>query len=450
MKYINFIILFSLLSCSQLTSARKDKLSILQGITSSKEVEFSIVDKKGRDLRFELRSEDAEIIEPDQTKTIEKSYSDFVIHKVLFSRDSSKEYNLYVYQNNKVIDQRLIGRGQKDPSKLRLVVASCLNDYYPHAFKIWDIVAQKNPEYLLLIGDNVYTDAASLTTTQTTNPEIIWQRYLDLRFKLPLYYQQKLIPVHALWDDHDFGVNNGNKSFSYKEESKEIFETFWAQSLAEDNWTKGLGVGGLLSLGDFNLYFLDARSFRAENNDGPHLGLDQSAWFYSKLREEATPSLLIKGDQFFGGYHRFESFEGSHPADFASFVTELSKVNTPFVFVSGDRHMSEIMHFPRNIFGKPSFEITSSPIHGKVYPNEDSNPWRVVAEKDHINFTLIDNLAKDDHWFMDVENIGENGEIYFRRELAVFIKDLQNNLNEVRKRRGVKRRYQKVSPKKRR
>jgi len=431
-------------------SGRSDKLSILQGITNSKEVEFSIIEKKGRELKFELRNEESEIIEPDVVKIVERSYSDFVVHKVLFSRDASKDYNLFVYQNNKVIDQRLIGKGQRDVSRLRMVIASCLDDFYPELFKIWDVVAQKNPEYLLLIGDNVYADKTSLTTGQVTDPEILWHRYLDLRFKLPLYYQEKLIPTHALWDDHDYGINNGDKNYKHKEESKEVFETFWAQGLSEENWTKGYGVGGLLNLGDFNLYFLDSRFYRTSSKDGSHLGLDQSAWFYSKLREEGTPSLIVKGDQFFGGYQEYESFEGSHPQEFSQFVTELSKVNTPFVFISGDRHMSEIMHFPRSVFGKPSFELTSSPIHGKVYPESpDSNPWRVVAEKNHANFTLVDHHARDNHWFMDVENIGVNGEVYYRRELAVYIKDLQNNLDEIRKRRSGKRRYQKVRPRRR-
>jgi hypothetical protein len=104
--------------------------------------------------------------------------------------------------------------------------------------------------------------------------------------------------------------------------------------------------------------------------------------------------------------------------------------------------MSEVMQFPRSLFGLPSFEITSSPMHGRVFDDTGiKNPWRVVHTTGKVNFTLINNLAKDNHWFMDVENIGLEGEVYFKRELAVFIKDLQNNLNEVRKRRSGKRQY---------
>ena len=444
MKIYCLIILF-LVSCSRLPSKRTDKLSILQGVTNTKEVEFSVVAKKNRILRFELRDEAGEIINPDETKIITRDFSDYGVHKALFGRDFKKVYNLYVYENEQIIDQRLVGRGQREESKLKLAVVSCMSDFYSKHFKIWDALSSKNPEYLLMIGDNVYADQSSANSYTLTNPEIIWERYVDARLRYPIFFQQKLIPTHGLWDDHDYGLNNGNRDFKYKDEAKDIFEAFFAQELSGDDWNKSNGVGGLLSLGDFNLYFLDGRSFRSQEKEGSHLGLDQTAWFYSKLREEITPSLVIKGDQFFGGYHSYESFEGNHPENFQAFVTELKQMTTPFVFISGDRHLSEIMQFPRSLFGRPSFEITSSPLHSKTFSEEvDDNPWRVVAEKAKVNFTMIDNHAKDNHWFLDVENIGENGEVNYRRELAVYIKDLQDNLKETRKRRYGKRRYRRI------
>ena len=450
-KILLLALCFLIASCSSAPSKRTDKLSILQGVTNSKEVEFSIVAGKGRNLRFELRDEAGNVLQPDQIKTVLRDFSDFVIHKILFSRDQQKDFNLVVFEEEKLVDQRLVGKGQKESSRLKIAVASCLSDYYGQHYKIWDTLIGKNPEYLLLIGDNVYADQASATSTLVTDPEVLWNRYMDARLNYPLFFQEKLIPTHALWDDHDYGKNNSDTTFPHKEASREVFEAFYAQDLSTDDWTKGHGVGGLLSLGDFNLYFLDSRYFRSPEKNGSHLGLDQTAWFYSKLREEPNPSLIIKGDQFFGGYHEYESFEGNHPEDFQNFVTELKSINSPFVFLSGDRHLSEIMQFPRTLFGKPGFEITSSPLHARTFSEtDDNNPWRVVVEKSHVNFTMIDNLAQDNHWFMDVENIGENGEVYYKRELAVYIKDLQDNLKEIRKRRSGKRRYRQIRSKRNR
>ena len=442
MKYIVLLLVLILSGCSTTApKKRTDKLSILQGVTSPKEVEFSVVAAVGRNLRFEMRSADGAVLSPEEVQIVTRPDSAWVVHKILFLRDQAQDYNLYAYENTKIIDQRLVGKGQLNQSKLRLAVMSCMDDQFEKNFKIWNVLALKNPEYILMIGDNFYADKVNGISMKAT-PESLWKRYVEGRLSIPFYFQEKLIPVHGLWDDHDYGVNNGNEDFEHKAASKEIFEAMFAQSLNDEIFIKGSGVGGLLSMGDFNLYFLDGRTFRAPGKDGRHLGLDQEKWLLKSLKDEAQPSFIIKGDQFFGGYSGFDSFEGNHPANFERFVGELKELGTPFIFLSGDRHMSEIMQFPRSLFGLPSFEITSSPMHGKVYdPSTVKNPWRVVAVEGKTNFTLVENTARDNHWFLEVESLGENGEVFYRRELAVFIKDLQNNLKETRKRREGTRRY---------
>lgn len=449
MLYKHLFLLFLLIwgfSCSQLPPRRTDKLSILQGVTSAKEVEFSIVALKSRVLRFELRSAEGEILNPDEVKNVSRNTSPYVVHKFIFTRDQTKDFNLYVFEGEKVIDQRLIGRGSLNPDALKIAVASCSNDFHSASFGIWNELAKRNPQYLLLIGDNVYADKGPGGKKIDVDPDTLWNRYVDVRLTLPLYFQEKLIPTHAGWDDHDYGMESGNESFKYKKESLEIFEAFWAQDLAEEAWVPGLGAGGLLSIGDFNLYFLDGRSFRSQSHEKKHLGSEQEAWLLAKLKEQPGPSFIIKGDQFFGAYHGRDSFEGNHPQDFSAFTSELAKIDTPFIFLSGDRHMSEIMQFPRGLFKKPSFEITSSPIHSGVSNlPETANPWRVVSENQQPNFVMIKSQARDNHWFLDVESICVDGKSCFQRELAVYIKDLQNNLQEVRKKRRTgKRRYRKV------
>ena len=451
MKYISLLfIIISVYSCSSLPKKRLDKLSILQGLTSTKEVEFSILAPVEKNLDFELRSAEGLIIKPEEVKVVSRPDSPWKIHKLLFLRDQDIDFNLYVFHAGKVIDQRLIGKGQLKQDQLKVGLISCINDNYEKNFKIWDALASTNPEYLLMLGDNVYANRDEHDSPLSSTPENIWRRYTDNRLRIPFFFQQKLIPVHAIWDDNDYGPKDSGDDFEFKNESKDIFEAFFAQSLSDEIFTKGHGVGGQLSLGDFNLYFLDGRSYRARHKEGRHLGIDQHQWLLKLLKEEKQPSLIIKGDQFFGGYHGFDSFEGNHPEDFEKFVADLKFIGTPVVFFSGDRHISEIMQFPRSLFGLPSFEITSSPIHARVFDNsKEQNPWRVTHTYGKMNFTLIKHVAQDNHWFMDVQNIGENGEIYFQRDLAVFIKDLQNNLNEVRKKRSGKRRYRRLRHKRR-
>ena len=445
MKYLLLILLILLSSCSSLPKKRIDKLSILQGLTSAKEVEFSILAPKGKELNFELRSADGLIHKPEDEKIVSRPSSDWVIHKIAFLRDQSNDYNLYVFHAGKVIDQRLIGKGQIKQDRLKTAFISCMNDSYEKNFKIWNALSATNPEYVIFLGDNVYANRDDSGLPLASTPDNIWQRYTDTRLRLPFFFQEKLIPVHAIWDDNDYGPKDSGDDFEFKKESQEIFDAFYAQSLSDEVFTKGLGVGGQLSLGDFNLYFLDARSFRAKHNQGKHLGIEQHKWLTKLLKDERQPSLILKGDQFFGGYHGYDSFEGNHPADFEAFVTDLKQIGTPVVFFIGDRHQSEIMQFPRSLFGLPSFEITSSPMHSRVFDKSpEENPWRVIHTFGKMNFTVIQHMAQDNHWFMNVQNVGEDGQVFYQRDLAFFIKDLQNNLNEVRKRRSGKRRYRRL------
>lgn len=446
MKSLLLILSFFILSCSHFKgNGSISKISILQGVTTQKEVEFSIMCERNEDLRFELRNEDDEVHAPNNIKVHERDFSPFAIYKVAFSKEVAKEYNLVIYLGSKIIDQRLIGKGQRESTKLKLAVVSSVDDFEKDQ-SIWEKILMENPEYLLFVGNTVPLEKTDSEEYAVTNPRILWDRNVELRKKLPLFFQQKLIPTHAIWDDRDFGVRHGNASFTYKDESMEVFNAFWGQELIEEGWTKGPGVSGVLNQGDFNLYFLDGRSFRSEDQGETHLGTLQQNWLLTKLKEEETPSLIIKGDPFFGIHKSYQSFEGNHPKDFENFVQELKKISTPFIFVSGDKHLSEIMQFPRSLFGKPSFELTAGPLNGPMTPEEFDNPWRVIKNDRHQSFTLLENSSEDNHWFIDVKNIGKDGKIYYQRDLAVFIKDLQNNLNQIRKRRSIKQRSYKFKP----
>ena len=115
MKYILLLLLLVLTSCASAPKQRTDKLSILQGVTSNKEVEFNIVAAAGRNLRFELRSAAGVVISPEEMLLVNRPDSAWVVHKVLFLRDQAQDYNLYVYENTKVVDQRLIGANENSP-----------------------------------------------------------------------------------------------------------------------------------------------------------------------------------------------------------------------------------------------------------------------------------------------------------------------------------------------
>jgi len=425
-----FLILIGLLGCAKLPLHRSDKLSILQGPTTGGEIEFSIISPLSKVLRFELRNIKGEIFQPEIELKTTKPFSNYALHKILFTKNENEDLNLYVFEGDKIIDQRLVHKEIKNQNELTLILASGIKDPEDEALKLWEEIHRQNPDLILFVGDVSFKD-----------PEELWEKYLHFRLSVPIFFKEKLIPMSAIWDQSVPASEKEKYSPEDKKEVLEIFKSFWAHHLLEDSWVKGEGPGGLLTLGDFNFYLLDGRSFRDSDPMGLHLGKEQEEWLFQKLTDQPGPSFIIKGDPFFGGYNQEDSFETSHPQNFSTFTDRLANLLTPFVFVSASPFFSEIMQFPRSLFKRPSFEITTGPLSGSESKKFDkSNPWLVVKEQDRPNFIKISNSAKDNHWFLDVESFGASGESYFKRELAVYIKDLQNNLNEIRKKRRSGRR----------
>ena len=71
----------------------------------------------------------------------------------------------------------------------------------------------------LMIGDNVYGDTRDgelrkMAVAYRTQKENF--RSLSLNF-----------PIESMWNDHDYGVNDGGNNYKYKHESKELFLKFF-------------------------------------------------------------------------------------------------------------------------------------------------------------------------------------------------------------------------------
>jgi alkaline phosphatase D len=103
---------------------------------------------------------------------------------------------------------------------------------------------------------------------------------------------------------------------------------------------------------------------------------------------------MISGDQFFGNYHRWESYEGLHPKEFKEFKESLRRsLGHNYIFISGDRHLVEVMKIDESEFGKEAYEFTISGMHTKMYPGSlarDSNKRRVSGFDGTPNYGVFD------------------------------------------------------------
>jgi hypothetical protein len=124
-----------------------------------------------------------------------------------------------------------------------------------------------------------------------------------------------------------------------------------------------------------------------------HFGKEGEDFLFKYLNSDKTPTWLVSGDQFFGAYHTFESYEGNHPDSFRNFLKQLKKAKSKVVFVSGDRHLSELMEIGKEEIGYSTFEVTSSPIHARNNPvawAHDRNPMQLAGATGMFYFSLIE------------------------------------------------------------
>lgn len=442
------VLTLSLSSCSHLSADKHPGISILQGLTTESTVEFSVLIHKNGQGKFTVINPQGETLSPDKMEVFSRPYSDWAVHKIHFSNllYSPEKFKLSVEDTTGKRDLREFNLFTNTGDKLRFAVASCADSRELKKQKaMWQALVQAKPEWLFLIGDNVYTNQNSVEVTEEKE---FWERYVEARLNYDLYYLQQLIPTYAVWDDNDYGQKDGHSGYALKDVSAVIFNTFFAQSFDAEFYNKGPGVSGRLDLRGMHFTFLDNRTFRDLDPNGTHFGEVQEKWLFEDMLSSQLPTWIISGDQFFGGYHTFDSFEGKHPQAFEDFLKKLKEISTPFVFVSGDRHMTEVMQFPRALLGQLSFELTTSPIFGKVYPGrtaERPNPWRVIQRDDSLNFMLINTSLSSTSWNIQLESIGPKGTL-FSRDLSLTTEALKDFTIEKRQRR---RRYRRARWRKR-
>ena len=109
--------------------------------------------------------------------------------------------------------------GQSEKPLSRIAFGSCAKQTLRQP--IWDPILAYRPDLFIFAGDNVYgdfnsPDAADLKRAYEEASRIAG--YAKLR---------ETVPHLAVWDDHDYGVNDGGAEFAHKTVAKSLFLDFW-------------------------------------------------------------------------------------------------------------------------------------------------------------------------------------------------------------------------------
>jgi alkaline phosphatase D len=288
---------------------------------------------------------------------------------------------------------------------------------YGQGKKILNTMTNAKADFMIWGGDNLYLRDPDYTSESgleyrleknTTTPE--FQKLFSVR------------PNYALWDDHDYGPNDGDKTFELKNKSLELFKTYWAnKTYGEDD---NAGIYGRFTWYDCEFFIIDDRYHRSPNEikdslDGKpnanksYLGARQLDWLKnSLLNSKATFKFILNGNQVLNPKCEYECFR-NYSFELSNLLSHINDYKIEGVlFLSGDRHHSEIIKVEKEMI-YPIFDITASAATSgthKLAKNEENNPYRIpnthVGEN---NFGMLSVSGKKKERVLKIEFVDENG-----------------------------------------
>jgi len=325
-----------------------------------------------------------------------------------------RDYTLTVRDDRGTMDRRLFRTLDLDRPYGRFVVASCMDEGYRRkAITMWETMAREAADFVILLGDTCYADRRNPGRDEAG----MVRRYVETRLGLAWFRMERLVPTLAVWDDHDLGGDNVDRTFVHLPFARRLFDAFWGTT-GNAAWRRGLGTGSRFTGFGQRFYLMDNRSFRdpVGTTAGRQWGGEQMDWLFREIGNDPAPAWIMSGGQYFGLQALRESMEDDQPAELADLMSRLARIAAPAAFMSGDVHFSAIADIGPDRVGYPTFEFTSSSIHSTVNPGPVGR-GKLVAERRH-NFMTFD-VDTRRGWHIGARSILEGGEVAFARTVAI-------------------------------
>ena len=307
----------------------------------------------------------------------------FTYHIILDKLQPNKKYTYSVVINNKKIvlpyetrfSSKTLWEWRADAPDFKVAFGSCnyVNEPevdrpgkpYGSNHKIFESIATKNPDIMLWGGDNVY-----LREVDFGSKTGIYHRYhhsKSLKEMQPLLAKTQNF---ALWDDHDFGPNDSDRSYKHKYLTQQAFKDFWANQTYGTNANQQEGVYTTFTWNDAQFFLLDDRFFRSPNDrisgEKTMLGKEQLEWLIDGLsNSNSSFKIIVIGGQVLNSAADKENY-GTYPEEKAKLLQEIvtNKIKG-VLFLTGDRHFAELSVLNReNTY--PIYDWTVSPFTSGV------------------------------------------------------------------------------------
>ncbi|TAE11387.1 MAG: alkaline phosphatase family protein [Bacteroidetes bacterium] len=286
---------------------------------------------------------------------------------------------------------------------------------------IFEAMAKEKSDFMLWLGDNWYTREVDYYSVPGLHYRAAQTKALPI-----LQNFWKAMPHYAIWDDHDYGPNDADKSYVLKETSRKVFSQYWSNpSYGFENQ----GIYSKFTWNDVDVFLLDDRYFRSNddmedsvngmpNTEKRMFGKQQIDWLKNALLQSKTNGsiafrIIATGSQVLNQVSPFDCFR-KFPEEFNDFMNFLEQHNINGVlFLTGDRHHTEIIKQERT--GKyPLYDITASPLTSGTHKfggPEANNPYRVLGVDQLQNYAKLSFSGDKKNRKLTVQFLGIKGDL---------------------------------------
>ncbi len=363
-------VIFIFVACSNQKSNDFLRLPMV-GIIQNNEVPILIKTISEGKVRIEYKKQD----ESQSTFTEWQTVSDnnvYTTNLILSDLNSNTEYNYRVefedgnyskwFKFKTFPEQGVAG-------KFNFIFSACLREKYM-GYNVFEKIEQSSPSFVALLGDQMYSDYDgdlnelesylnndSIRQVMVEEGEIIlddkavleaFRNKYNRVYGVNFQNMSSSIPLMAIWDDHDYGKDNSDGTYQYKNEARKVFkENFPDYSFIDEDG----GIYYKFSIADVDIFVLDTRWYRSpmQNEDGEvktMLGSKQLEWLLNELKNSdakfkivfsSVPSNDYGGDTS-SGRDGFDSWMGYtfERNKILSFI-EKNQIYGVMIF-SGDQH----------------------------------------------------------------------------------------------------------------
>ena len=290
----------------------------------------------------------------------------------------------------------------------KYALGSCLDQDYKQP--IWSSIKKENIDGFIFLGDNVYGDQPSGTLSKMK------KAYQVQKTKLPNWLMNNEKEIQAIWDDHDYGINDGGKDYKLKKEAQKMFLNFWnispsdPRSIREGTYfkkSKNIDGTGVEIIG------LDTRYFRSKligkkNAYKPNmlpkatiLGQEQWKWLERSMNQTNSSIIIILSSiQVLATDHPYEKW-ANFPLERKRLLNLISLASNDksIVVVSGDRHRA-------GIYKNDDFvEITASSLNKPGSKNSESDQLLIGSTFPETNYGILDIEPKKSKITVSIHNL---------------------------------------------